>query len=142
MINKDFITAGKAIFTIEIPLQHRKDVAHYTFKVSKVENDKGTVFFVKVLTGPDNSLDYTYLGMLLPQNGEIKITKKSKYSDNSYVVRLLSRTIKALWQDREADILAAGFDIHHEGRCGRCGRKLTVPESVKTGLGPECAGRI
>jgi hypothetical protein len=28
-----------------------------------------------------------------------------------------------------------------EGRCARCGRKLTVPASLSFGLGPECAGR-
>ena len=27
----------------------------------------------------------------------------------------------------------------HSGCCGRCGRKLTVPESIDTGLGPVCA---
>jgi len=27
-------------------------------------------------------------------------------------------------------------------RCGRCGRVLTVPESVESGFGPECIGRL
>lgn len=41
--------------------------------------------------------------------------------------------------------LAAGRDVadqvelRHEGSCGRCGRKLTTPESIDTGLGPVCA---
>lgn len=30
-------------------------------------------------------------------------------------------------------------EVWHEGSCGRCGRKLTVPSSIETGLGPECA---
>ena len=33
-------------------------------------------------------------------------------------------------------------EVWHEGICGRCGRKLTVPESVERGLGPECAGLV
>lgn len=32
-------------------------------------------------------------------------------------------------------------EVWHEGRCGRCGRKLTVPESIETGIGPDCAKR-
>jgi len=28
----------------------------------------------------------------------------------------------------------------HEGRCGRCGRLLSNPDSIQRGLGPECAG--
>ncbi|MGQ4872128.1 MAG: DUF6011 domain-containing protein, partial [Candidatus Thorarchaeota archaeon] len=26
--------------------------------------------------------------------------------------------------------------IWHEGKCGRCGRRLTVPESIESGYGP------
>ena len=35
-----------------------------------------------------------------------------------------------------------GFEIWHEGKCGRCGRKLTVPESIACGFGPECIGMV
>jgi hypothetical protein len=28
---------------------------------------------------------------------------------------------------------------HHEGKCGRCGRLLTVPSSIESGIGPECS---
>jgi hypothetical protein len=44
--------------------------------------------------------------------------------------------------------LAAGaklddlVELYHEGRCGRCGRTLTVPESVATGFGPNCAAEL
>ena len=33
-------------------------------------------------------------------------------------------------------------EIQHSGRCLRCGRKLTHPESIETGFGPECSGRV
>ena len=33
-------------------------------------------------------------------------------------------------------------EVWHEGSCGRCGRKLTVPESIENGLGPVCAGLV
>jgi len=32
----------------------------------------------------------------------------------------------------------AGFEFWHEGRCGKCARRLTVPESIANGIGPEC----
>ena len=28
--------------------------------------------------------------------------------------------------------------IRHEGRCGRCNRKLTTPDSIDSCFGPEC----
>ena len=34
------------------------------------------------------------------------------------------------------------FTVHHEGKCGCCGRSLTVPESIKRGIGPECWSRM
>jgi hypothetical protein len=33
-------------------------------------------------------------------------------------------------------------EVWHEGRCGKCSRRLTVPESIATGLGPVCASRL
>lgn len=30
----------------------------------------------------------------------------------------------------------------HEGRCGHCGRRLTVPASINTGFGPDCAKKL
>ena len=29
--------------------------------------------------------------------------------------------------------------VYHVGKCGRCGKKLTDPESILTGLGPSCS---
>jgi hypothetical protein len=33
------------------------------------------------------------------------------------------------------------LEIWHEGRCARCNRRLTVPASIASGFGPECAGK-
>lgn len=47
--------------------------------------------------------------------------------------------------------LAAGQDlvagehsvtIRHEDRCARCGRTLTVPASIDSGFGPQCAEKV
>jgi hypothetical protein len=39
----------------------------------------------------------------------------------------------------------AGFEakyrVESEARCLRCNRRLTHPESLVTGIGPECSGR-
>jgi len=32
----------------------------------------------------------------------------------------------------------SGVKIFHEGKCCRCGRRLTTPTSVQNGIGPEC----
>jgi hypothetical protein len=146
MLSKKFVTAGKAIFTVEVPSDYAATHGkpHYTYKVS-LKPAKGSypdMFFVSVLTGPDNNSNYSYLGILNPQTGSVRITAKSKFAADSFTVRLLNRVFARLWSDDAASIAAAGFNLHHEGRCGRCGRRLTVPASIETGLGPECSGMV
>ena len=33
-------------------------------------------------------------------------------------------------------------EIWHEGKCGKCGRPLTVPSSIENGLGPSCLKKL
>jgi len=145
MLSRQFITAGRAVFTVEIPEDRRADnKAHYTFRVSlkKAKGNYGDTYFVSLLTGPDNTADYSYMGILNPQTGVVRTTQASLRFAETYPLRLINRVFNRIWNDDAESVVAAGFDIHHEGRCGRCGRRLTVPESIETGLGPECAGRV
>lgn len=142
MIAKDFVMAGNSIFTVEIPAQFaekHQSPAHYTYRVrhKEAEGTYPEAWFVELLTGPENTSDYTYLGKLLPE-GKVKLTAKSRYGEDAMPVRLLDRILARLWKNEGAAIEQAGFKLHHEGRCGRCGRLLTVPESIETGIGPEC----
>lgn len=140
-VTKSFILAGDATFTIEVPEAFRKEKAHYTFRVQHVEaNDRWPEsYFVKILTGPENTSDYSYLGKLDPAAATVYTTAKSAMDDDSYPVRLLNRTLAMIWTDQHDLYEKHGFRTHHEGKCGRCGRKLTVPESIESGIGPECA---
>jgi hypothetical protein len=147
MITKEFVTGGKATFTIEVAndfATKNELKPHYTFKVKKKEANGNypEAYFVSLLTGPDNENSFSYLGVLNPNAGEVRLTAKSRLQDDSMVVKILKRTLARLWANQGEEIAKAGFDVHHEGKCGRCGRKLTVPESVKSGFGPECAGKI
>lgn len=141
MIDKGFILAGNATFTVEIPEAFQKGKAHYTFNVKKSEASErwpNESWFITMLTGPDNTNDYTYLGLLLPTIGKVILTKKSQFPGSSYPVKLLTRLLACLWEDSNNLFEDLGFKLHHEGSCGRCGRVLTTPESVERGIGPEC----
>ena len=37
-----------------------------------------------------------------------------------------------------AGTLPEFVEVWHEGCCGKCGKRLTVPSSIENGLGPEC----
>jgi len=131
-ITTRFVTAGRAIFTVSNPKGER-----YTFRITKKDDDRGVVFFGALLTGSDNEHNYTYMGLV---NGEaVRVTKASKYAQDSKPVAVLAWALAVVNGKRN---LPEGYAIRHEGRCGRCGRTLTVPESIDSGLGPECAGRV
>jgi hypothetical protein len=138
MLTKDFLTAGKAIFTLEIPhdfANRNNTKPHYTWKVSKPKNPS-SFLFVSLLTGPDNTNDYKYLGLLFPRNGIVNLTAKSNFDAKSWPVLLLHRICANLWGTNKIE--ASGFKLHHEGYCCKCGRLLTVPSSIESGIGPEC----
>lgn len=140
-VGRDFVLAGKATFTIACP-----DGQHYTFRITRKDPTAQypqPAFFVSRLTGPDNESDYSYLGKLDPFTGQVVPTAKSGWREKEppYAVRLLNRVLARVWGDDHAAFEQFGFTLRHAGRCGRCGRTLTVPESIESGIGPECAKR-
>ena len=132
MITKDFLLAGKAIFTIANPEKKR-----YTYKVVYSKNIEK--YFAYVLTGKNNKKDYTYLGMVVGDNPKLVLTKKSKYNYESLLVKVFDYSLTIINGYRK---LKDGYFLEHEGYCGKCGRPLTTPESIKAGLGPVCRGKL
>lgn len=128
-IDKRFVLAGKACFTID-----NGKGTHFTYKVIKTKGDN-PVFFVMVLSGPDNNAHYSYLGLLTPETGEVKATKKSRITEDAPSFKVIRWAIAVLWGSGK---IPKGYSFLHEGKCCRCGRKLTDPESINLGTGPEC----
>lgn len=133
----DFLTAGNAIFTVANP-----GGKHYTYRVSSKEVEGGrTLYFVGLLTGPDNTGDYTYIGMLDDASGSVtmRLTRGSKMDADSVPVKVFGFALRVI---QGMQLLPVGYTIQHSGRCGRCGRTLTEPESLRTGIGPVCRGMM
>jgi hypothetical protein len=133
---RTYTQAGRATIT----LLSRKTGKHLTYKVSRAHNDDGSakdLWFVGVLTGPENTSDYSYLG-IISETGEFRTTGKSKFAPDSTV----ARAFNYFWKHAVADAIPADLEVRHSGHCGRCGRLLTVPESIEAGIGPECAGKM
>lgn len=144
-----FIGAGNATFTVEVSADFAAKhhcQPWYTYNVSlwpADENPMGRdVWNVSLLSGPNNTADYTYLGQLNPNNGDVRLTKSSRLTVASWPVRILRRVLFRLFADQMDQVTAAGWDLKHAGRCCRCGRKLTTPRSVETGIGPVCENLI
>lgn len=137
----EFFVGGRAIFTIEVPksfVESFKCNPHYTFRIRYKEKDQKGFYFVELLTGPDNTRNYTYVGLFNPDTGQLALTARSKVSHDAWSVRLFRRCMAKIFENDTKAITDAGFDVHHEKLCGKCGKELSTPESIKIGLGPKC----
>lgn len=126
---KAFILAGNATVT----LVSLKTGARFTYKIQHPAED--SPHFVRVLTNPDNESGYTFLGSIFSERTYVH-GRRSSIGETAPSARAWAWT----WSRLTSGGDLSDVEIWHEGRCGRCGRKLTVPESIATGIGPVCAG--
>ena len=123
-----FMFGGNAVFT----LRSEKTGTRFTYKIR--QKDETSPFFVSVLSGRNNERDYYYLGFI-PRADRGTLIAGSKGLPGAKSFKALSWTLSQLSGARIPEKLS----IFHEGRCCACGRKLTTPESILSGIGPECA---
>ena len=119
----EFIHGGKALFT----LRNTESGNRFSYRVYKSKD--GKVYFVKA----QNEKKMSYIGTIF-DNYNFVLTKKSELPLDAPQVKgfgwLLNKLINKA--------LPPAFEVWHSGKCCRCGRKLIVPESIKSGFGPEC----
>jgi hypothetical protein len=130
-----FIFAGKAIFTI----RNNDTGNRFTYRLMKVED--ADVFFVSVLTGSDNNTSYSFFGTIFDKTRFSLSKNKSRLDINDPKHMMAIKTFQWFF-DTLISItkpFPSQVQIWHEGVCGTCGKKLTVPESIDIGLGPICA---
>jgi hypothetical protein len=123
-----FMLGGNAIVTF----QSEKTGAHFTYRIS-TKKGQASPHFVAVLTGPEQ---YSYLGCIF--GGKVYAHgRKSKIGQEAPS----AKAFMWAWKKLSAGTMPEVMSVYHEGRCGRCQRRLTDPESIRTGMGSTCAGR-
>ena len=118
-----FIFAGNSTVTF----LNSETENRFTYRVKKAKDSN--LFFLSVLTGPEQ---YSYLGTI--SNGNYKHGAKSNFTTGVQSEKVFSYVLNKL----KTESLPECIEIWHEGKCGKCGRQLTVPSSIETGIGPEC----
>lgn len=101
-------------------------------------------WFVGLQKGSIGDSKARYLGVIDSKVGfrafrTTHATKKNKHAtaDN---INLFGDVLKSL--ETETFAFALKVRVWHMGRCAKCGKALSVPESIATGFGPICAKKL
>jgi len=130
---KQFMYAGKSIFTI----RNKETGNRFTYKVTKKKD--GLMYFVSFLFGSDNESNYLFFGTIFDQKAYYFSKNHAKIKPDATVALAFKWFFDVLYSNSE---FPEKVEVWHEGRCCRCGRKLTVPESIADGIGSECAKKV
>lgn len=128
-----YMLAGKATFTL------KGQRSRFTYKLTASKDKRVT--FVALMNGPDNQSSYVYMGFIRhTPTGPIYYHggRKARVGQDAPSAKAFKWTYEQLCKGN----FPAGLEIWHEGRCGRCSRPLTVPESIASGFGPECIQHV
>lgn len=128
-----FIAAGRAVFT----LRSVRTGEHFTYKIDRKPMSRdpkhatSLLHFVSVLRGPD---EWTYIGVYDPRAKRVNLTRNSHATADAPSFKAINWFLRNVGHPR--------VEFRHEGKCCRCGRPLTHPESIDSGIGPECAAKL
>ena len=133
-----YLSAGNATFTLE----STKIDKRYTYKVYHRKNDKcENRYIISVMYGPNNNDDFKYLGLWYKDTGVFKVpaSRQSTVDTSGWQYKMFNTFIKLLYTDA---LIPDTCKFYKSGKCACCGRKLTTPESIELGIGPDCYERL
>lgn len=120
---REYLLAGNAVVTF----RNSSTGNRHTYKIRQPDDEHP--HFVSIPAGGEGWL---FMGTIF--DGEhYRHGRKSSVSQDS------AGAMAFAWIWRHIDELPEEIEIWHEGSCLRCGRQLTVPESIASGYGPICA---
>lgn len=139
------ILQGSAVFTLRMiaPRDPKYMGERYTYHVRRVKffdellGVEVEEYNVRVLTGPDNTHDFTYALSLDLHSYEVKRYGK-KIGPHARSVRLFLFYFNRL----RAHKPVPEVEFFLAGRCLRCGAPLTDPTSIQQFYGPDCITKV
>lgn len=122
-----YLMGGRGVVT----LQSESGVHHtYRFQIPKNHRDEDDTMFIQTLIDGNT---WVYVGMY--KEKRFHLTKSSHFKIDSPIVKGVAFILKLMFRTNFSD---SRMHLYHEGICSRCGRPLTSPESIESGIGPVC----
>lgn len=130
-----FALAGNAVFT----MVSKRTGDRFTFRIRKPTSDKP--YFIQLMNGPDNTSNYAYFGIMFGKGKDTDFQSYRHGADKAKVGKSAPSVQGFEWLIRNvmSDKVLEQVELWHQGKCGKCRKPLTVPESIASGLGPVCA---
>lgn len=129
------------IFNGKYTIRNREDGKHRTLEISTQAADAKFApgeRVVALLTGPDNTADYTGFGFVNENGIHVWKSKRGQVGKKSEW-EWYAEILWSLALDGGFSPYADRYEFLSEGRCIKCNRSLTTPESILSGIGPVCA---
>lgn len=125
----EFLLGGKC----ECVICNTKTGNKFNFRINVSENNKNMFFVYANIDGKK-----AYAGYIKIKDNAISYIQGNKgvLSENDLPIKAL------LYVIRHYKTLPDSVEVLHVGKCSRCGRRLTNPESIHTGLGPACFKKV
>lgn len=134
----NFMLAGNSEFILYST--KTQDKFRYTLKKKKANKESNNeneeyIYFLNMYN--NGSMEYQGIIAFNSSLNQFKFYKGSKGLGNSSDVRI--RSLEFVLNKLFTGQTVGNLIVYHVGKCGRCGKKLTDPESILTGLGPSCS---
>lgn len=134
---RNFIFAGRSIFTLENTTTN----TYITFKIRQIKKKGKLVpnnFGISCKGVGSLMAGFIFLGFLHLERKSFK--RWGEHKDNPSFIGY--KTLFWLFRNLENLENFPNLELYHEGICCKCGRTLTVPESIDTGIGPKCLSNL
>lgn len=128
----NYCMGGNGILTLQNP----NTLVHHMYMFRKPLNSDVYPEDVRFVYAVHDKQKLFYVGML--ERGEFRLTRASRFGDHTDIVRG-ARYIVRMMTDESC---LTKMDLYHEGVCAVCGRALTNPKSIESGIGPKCRKRL
>jgi len=123
-----------------ITIENRESGKFRTFRIETMPESASFAAGKQVLSllvGPNNSQNYK--GFAFIDGNDVHVWKKCKgqngdKSDFEHFARLVEGLV--IFQQP-----SSRYAVLEATECRRCGELMTVPQSIRRGIGPVCAGR-
>lgn len=141
---ESILHAVAKVFNGRFTLRNRTSGEHRTLEIKTQPIDAKFApgeRVVSLLTGPNNEADYTGFGFVNDQGIHVWNKKRSTNGTKSEW-EWCAEILWSLALDGGFSPFADRYEFLMEGRCMKCNRVLTTPESILTGIGPICAEKV